>query len=182
MQEEYFYPTYVGGWWGAPGPQSRNFDLKKGICPQSRWMYKIAVGYTPKAVGYTQKAVGYTQKAAGYTQNRAVEAHPHPLSQVGGCSESPIQKRVIGAGKNTYLFPLGRSEFFLNRFLSFLMELIFFCTTVWGHRVPSGPRNFFSNPSENSKIVFKKLGFDLTEPTRETAQNPYSSYINDPVR
>ena len=70
-QERIFTPTYVGGGWGAPGPQSRNFDEKKnGICPKSRWMY--------------QKAVGNTQKAAGYTQQRAVEAHPHPLTP-GGC-------------------------------------------------------------------------------------------------
>ena len=93
-QKRIFTPTYVGGGWGAPGPQSRNFDEKNGICPKSRWMY--------------QKAAQYTQKAAGYTQNRAVEAHPHPLTP-GGCVVWGPNKYVFAPSWFLYNFLLCRS-------------------------------------------------------------------------
>ena len=82
--------------WGVGGVlQDPNPEIsmkKKGICPKSRWMY--------------QKAVGYAQKAAGYTQKEPLRRTPSLLPQVGGWSEGSTQKRVIGAGKNTYLPPL----------------------------------------------------------------------------
>ena len=82
----------VGGVLQDPNPEKiRNFD--------------------EKAVGKTQKAVGKTKKPL----NLAVDSRyppPYPrwvggLPQVGGWSEVPIQKTVIGVGKSVNLPTLG---------------------------------------------------------------------------